>query len=44
MAIENHKKYIEEAYRTAKEVFEELHSWPELGGEEFKTVTLIGKS
>lgn len=43
MAIENHKKYIEEAYRTAKEVFEELHSWPELGGEEFKTVTLIGK-
>lgn len=43
MAIENQKKYMEEACKTAKEVFEELHSWPELGGEEFKTVILIGK-
>lgn len=43
MAVKNQKKHMEEACKTAKEVFEELHSWPELGGEEFKTVTLIGK-
>lgn len=41
--IQNLEEYIREASRTAKEVFEEIHSWPELGNEEFKTVTLIGK-
>lgn len=39
---QNLKAYIEEAGKTAREVFEELHSWPELGNQEFKTVTLIG--
>lgn len=39
----NRRTYIEEACKTAKEVFEELHSWPELGGEEVRTATLIGK-
>lgn len=41
--VQNLEEYIREASRTAKEVFEEIHSWPELGNEEFKTVTLIGK-
>lgn len=37
------KAQVEQAAREAKGIFEELHSWPELGNEEFKTVTLIGK-
>lgn len=41
--VQNLAEYIREASRTAREVFREIHSWPELGGEEFKTVTLIGK-
>jgi amidohydrolase len=43
VVVQNLEEYIREASRTAKEVFEEIHSWPELGNEEFKTVTLIGK-
>lgn len=41
--IQNLEEYIREAGQTAKELFEEIHSWPEMGNEEFKTVTLIGK-
>nr|WP_305146588.1 M20 family metallopeptidase [Anaerovorax odorimutans] len=41
--IQNLNEYIQEAEQLAKEVFEEIHSWPELGNEEFKTVTLIGR-
>ncbi len=40
---QNLEEYVREASRTAKAVFEEIHSWPELGNEEFKTATLIGK-
>ena len=43
MIIQNLETHIREAGRTAREVFEEIHSWPELGNEEFKTATLIGK-
>ena len=43
MIIQNLHEYILEAERVAKEVFEEIHSWPELGNEEFKTSTLIGR-
>lgn len=43
MEIREFKEQIQEAAWTAREVFEEIHSWPELGNEEFKTVTLIGK-
>lgn len=43
MIIQNLNEYIEEASQLSQEVFEEIHSWPELGNEEFKTVTLIGK-
>ncbi|MCQ4636244.1 M20 family metallopeptidase [Anaerovorax odorimutans] len=43
MIIQNLNEYIQEAEQLAKEVFEEIHSWPELGNEEFKTVTLIGR-
>lgn len=42
-AAENWKDLMQEAAKIAKEVFEELHSWPEPGNEEFRTVTLIGK-
>ncbi len=40
---QNFKAQVKQAAREAKGIFEELHSWPELGNEEFKTVTLIGK-
>ncbi len=43
MMIQNLEDHIREAAQIGKEVFEEIHSWPELGNEEFKTATLIGK-
>lgn len=41
--IQNLEEHVQNAGQTAREVFEELHSWPELGNEEFKTAALIGK-
>lgn len=43
VVIQNMEELIRDAAGLAKEVFREIHSWPELGNEEFKTVTLIGK-
>lgn len=41
--VQNLDEYISDAALTAKEVFREIHSWPEAGNQEYKTAALIGK-
>lgn len=43
LIVQNLKEYVEEGQLYARTIFRQLHSWPELGGEEFKTSVIIGR-
>lgn len=43
MSVRNADKYLAEGTRFAEEAFRRLHSWPETGGEEYRTSVLIGR-